>query len=221
MRNLFASERRCISNMSRMKWGHVVEPEPSVLREYYSEPVGRRGGRRFNCDFALEFVDRFEMWPESMATAASILPNALGAEVFLIVEKATLSPMALELVGGDAFSIKHYASLIDVVEAAIQQAMKLREVRRTGPPWRELVEFVSIEEAAFARLLVVGSDITFLYSPSVTTPVMRGQRFNFAQADDREIDCYLDGKECVCFDGWIRTESTTSERVLVSLPRNC
>ena len=61
-----------------------------------------------------------------------------------------------------------------------------------------------MRKAAFARLLVVGSDATFLYFAAKTPRVIRGQRLNLVQQDDREIDCYFDGEEFVCVDGWIR-----------------
>jgi hypothetical protein len=149
-----------------------------------------------------------------------VLPNALGAELFLVVEKATLSPTALELNGGGAFSIEHYTPYIDAVEAAIQEAIGSVGGQNVGLPQLDPSKVTSVTKAAFARVLVVGSDVTFLYCPSIATPAMRGQRFNLAQADDREIDCYVDGEECVCFDGWIRTDVTTGERVLVSLPEH-
>jgi len=220
MRRLFTSETRCISNMIRMKWGVCIESELSVLREYYSEAARQRTGHVFNCDFALEFVDRFVTWPDTMATAASILPNTLGAEVFLIVEKGTFNPMALELIGGEAFPVKHYASLIEVVEAAVQEAMESARRPETEYPWKELMEVISMQKAAFARLLVVGSDATFLYFPTDTTPLMRGQCLNLAQGDDREIHCYVDGHQIVCFDGWVRTHVTRTERMLVALPED-
>jgi hypothetical protein len=219
MRTLFVSERRCVSSLFRMKWNYQIHSAPLVLTETIAEPPNPRRRPWFNCDFILDFVDYRTFTSERSAAACSVLPNALGAELFLVVEKATLLPTALELNGGRAFSMKHYASYIDVVEAAIEGAMVSARGRNVGLPWNGLSQVVSIERAAFARVLVVGSDVTFLYCPNETTPVVRGQRFSLVQADDREIDCYAEGKDIICFDGWIRTEVASSERVLVSVPR--
>jgi len=148
-----------------------------------------------------------------------VLPNALGAELFLIVDKATLAPTALELNGGCAYSIKYYATLVGLVEESLREAVKLRKPRQTGRQWREVFQCIPIRHAAFARILVVGNDVTFLYFSEETTPVMRGRRVDLAQQDDREICFYIDGDEIVCFDGWVRVEITRTERTLVALPK--
>jgi len=188
-----------------MKWGGDVCRAPAILSESIAEPTNPRRKPWFNCDFILDFVDWRSLTSERSGAACSVLPNALGAELFLIVEKASLSPTALELNGGGAFGIAHYASYIGVVEAAIQEAIASRGGQGAGLPQIEWSHVTSVARAAFARVLVVGSDITFLFCPRVTRPVMRGECLGLAQANDREIDCYLDGQECVCFDGWIRT----------------
>jgi hypothetical protein len=218
MRALFASERRCILNLFQMKWGGEVSRAPVVLGETIAEPIRPKRKPWFNCDFILDFVDWRTARSERSAAACSVLPNALGAELFLIVDKATLSPTALELNGGGAFPIARYANYIGIVEAAIQEAIASPDGRETDLPQIKSSIITSVAAAAFARVLVVGDDITFLLCPEETKPVMRGQRFGLAQADDREVHCYVDGDECVCLDGWIKTEVTASERVLVSLP---
>jgi hypothetical protein len=202
--------------MSQAKWGVAVEPRP-IVREFCPEVPRRWVGQVFNQDFAIEFFDRLLAWPESAATAASILPNTLGAELFLTVEKGTLSPMVLELIGGDALRPKHFSGLIEDVDTAVRDAVRLNEHREHAAPGSRLIDCASMCNAAFVRLLVVGTDITFLYFPRTSVPAARGQCLNLVRRDNREIDCYVDGEECVCFDGWIRTELTTSERVLVSL----
>jgi hypothetical protein len=216
MRELFTSERRCVHNISRMKWGVSVEPGP-IIREFHPEPLGRESQQAFNSDFEIEFFDRLAAtWPEHMVAAASILPNAIGAEVFLTVEKQTLSPMIFQLIEGEAFRRKHFSHLIDEVEEAVRDSLGMSDAREHAA-WPQLIDCTGMRKAAFVRLMVVGTDVTFLYFPSSSVPAARGQRLKLVRGDDREIDCYVDGAECVCFDGWIRTDVTVSENVLVSL----
>jgi hypothetical protein len=218
MRALFASERRCVSNLFQMKWNGQIRSAPFVLTETTAEPTNPNKKPWFNGDFILDFIDWRALKSERSASACSVLPNALGAELFLVVEKDTLLPTALELNGGGAFSIKYYAKYIDYVEAAVCDTLSGLCNQVSGLTLKRLSQVTPITKAAFARVLVVGSDITFLYSPTDTIPVMRGQRFSLTQADDREIDCYADGEDIVCFDGWIRANVNQSERVLVAVP---
>ena len=81
-----------------------------------------------------------------------------------------------------------------------------------------LLRRLPVKRSACARVLVVGGDVCFLYFPSEPVPVMRGLRFDLTESDDRQIACYLDEDEIVCFDGWIRTEITRSDQVLVAQP---
>jgi hypothetical protein len=217
MRPLFTSEKRCVLNLFRAKWGRELLDMPTVVSETIAHAADAARTPWFNCDFILDFVDYRAFRSERSAAVCSVLPNALGAELFLIVEKATLVPTALELNGGGAFPIGHFAEYIHVVEATVHKALTSL---RTDVPQIRWPEAISIRKAASARVLVVGSDITFLYFTEDTTPAMRGQRVNLVERDDKEIRCYTDGDKVVCFDGWITTEVRVSERVLVSLPKH-
>jgi hypothetical protein len=147
-----------------------------------------------------------------------VLPNTFGAEVYLVVEKDVLAPMRLELIGGGAFPMKYYASYVDCVQAAIHETVRVRQRGRTPLPWHEIIELASMRRASFARLLVVGAHATFLYFATGMAPVMRGQRVSLVQRDDREIDCFVDGDEVVCLDGWVCTEVSPADTILVALP---
>jgi hypothetical protein len=217
MRPLFTSEKQCVSNLFESKWKGDVAPAPAVLSESIAEPAGQAERPWFNCDFILHFVDWGTVKSKRSAAVCSVLPNTIGAELFLIVEKATLSPTALELNGGSAFSIRYYGSYIDVAEAALRAAVERRGCRETALLRNELTGSIPIRMAAFARILVVGNDVTFLYFPSETRPVMRGKRVSLVRRDACEIDFYADGDEIVCFDGWVRVDVSATERVLVAL----
>ena len=230
MRNLFLSEKRCISNLMQQKWGTRLHSEPAVLREHSSEPLTASKAPNFNCDFVLDFVEDFTEWRDRDGTMNTALPNTFGADLYLFVETRTFSPLHFELMFGGAFSMKYYIPYIARVEAAVRDAVASQEgvgsARAPRSGWdsigkqsrRELLRRVAVRESASARVLVVGNDICFLYFPSDRTPVMRGSRFDLAESDDRQIACYLDGDEIVCFDGWVRTEVAGSDGVLIALP---
>ncbi len=218
MRALFASETRCISNLLQMQWKKQFHSAPEIVSEYITEPSGSSGKPLFNCDFTLEFVERPIPPLAHLVALASVLPRALGAELFLVVEKHTLSPLMLELIGGPAFPIEHYAPYVHVVEATIGRILGNHQQRRREWPFGNVVDAIPIRKAAFARVLVVGKDVTFLYFPHDTRPVMCGQRINLASSDSQHIDCYLDEGRVVCFDGWVRTNVVRGEHTLVALP---
>jgi len=216
VRALFASEQRSVSNLWQMLWGHDVPRAPTVVSEMIAGPSNPRKTPWFNCDFIFNFVDWRTFRAERSASACSVLPNALGAELFLIVEKATLAPTALELNGASAFPIGHYATWIAIVEAAIHRALDEPEKLRGKWPLGQMSKSVRIEAAAFARVLVVEGDVTFLYFPHDTTPLMRGKRICLVSRDDARIDCYVDDDTVICFDGWVRTSVTHTDATLVA-----
>lgn len=217
MRNLFLSEKRCVANLMQGKWGVGLRSEPIVVKERFSEPVRKEKGPKFNCDFVLDFVEDFLEVRERDGTMNTALPNTLGADVYLFVERPSLHPLHLELMFGEAFSIKFYSQYIARTEAAIREAV-LSQRLAAKLSQSALLQRLPVKKAACARVLVVGGDVCFLYFPSEAVPVMRGLRFDLAESDDRHIACYLDDEEIVCFDGWIKTDVTRSERVLVAQP---
>ncbi len=218
MRAIFASERCCISNMIGMKWKRPLTVEPTVLCEVNASPENHNANRQFNCDFSLDFVDRRAADYPHAATAVSVLPNTIGVELFLVVRKDTLAPMLLELIGGGALSIHHFERYLDKIDIGIRQALPSLEHFRGAGPMHESIN-TSIRSAAYVRLLVVGSDVTFLFFPKETTPTMRGKSLTLVQGDDRQIDCYIDGDGIVCFDGWMRGRHCRRPRLGTDSPR--
>ena len=124
MRTLFSSEKRCISNLFYMKWNGAIPSAPAIFEETIAEPANPATRPWFNCDFILDFVDYRTFASERSASACSVLPNALGAELFLVVEKATLSPTALELNGG-ALGVALHREQISLHEEEVGVALLL------------------------------------------------------------------------------------------------
>src|SRR5688572_14132294 len=124
MRTLFASEERCIRNLFHLRWQRDLRFTLDVITEIILEPATSEAKPWFNCDFILDFVDSRTFASDRASAVCSVLPNALGAELFLIVAKSTLRLTALELNGGTAFPIEDYQEYIDGVESAIESAME-------------------------------------------------------------------------------------------------
>lgn len=217
MRALFLSEKRCISNLMQEKWGTAIQSDPQVYREYLepSSAVARRPD--FNSDFVIDFVDDFTALPDWEGTMQTALPNTLGTDLYLFVQTSSFTPLRFEMMFGKAFSIDDFGKYIEHVESTVIDAVTcLSAVNRVFK--QTLLQQASIAKSRYARILVVGGDICFLYFPSEDMPVRRGEQFDLATDNDRRIACHLTGDEIVCFDGWIRTDVVVGDQTLVVQP---
>lgn len=225
LRDLFKSERRVIRNIALSGWGIDLDPSVGVVAQWYDcermEPV------HFNRDFRLEFDERDLGTIDGMSWMAAVLPNTLGAEVFLTVEKGTYKPLLLHLLGGEAFPMKYFATYIRNIETMLNHlAASQTKGRSAGSHGNEAIEAgkvlegrikeISIKESAYSRILVVGNDICFLVLPEATSPTMCGARHELIRSLECEVCCYLDGSKTVCLDGWITTQIPTSEYKLAA-----
>jgi hypothetical protein len=212
MRHLFLSEKRSIENIIQKEWNSSLRSDPLVVKEFHWDPFTTSKRHKFNSDFVLDFVENFIDIPTRAGAMHPALPNTLGAELYLYIDTRTFSPLHLELMSGSAFPISYYKQYVADIDAALRTAINLQpvEVIRSS--------FCAVSDAAYVRILVIRSDVCFLFFPRETEPVMRGSPKVIACGDDRAIDCYIDGDEVVCFDGWIRTNVVRGDQVLVALP---
>lgn len=201
MRELFLSEQRYIRNILLQNVGREWSPRPTVLSEYHAPP--RTGAKRpyFNADFVLRFVEP-AVWPEHKSFCARVLPNTLGAEVFLTVNAATGQPLMTELDSGEAFPLKYFRRFTDEVE---------RELAKLNAPMR-------FQASSYCRVFVVGSDICFLSFLDDILPSTRGNRLVLRDDGDASVISYVVGEQFVCVDGWMKTDVPSSDRFLVAEP---
>jgi hypothetical protein len=216
MRQIFCSERRCISNLIRHQWDAAgLTSDPTVFLEILAERSARTGNSGFNIDFRIDFVDWRSDRPEFSCTMSSIRPRTIGPEVYLAVETRTLAPMRLDLMFGDSFGLKDFKPYIELVESAVgrladsgHRADELQNSNQSDRQrWRacaSLAASTRISKCALSRVFVFGGDICFLYFPREAKPVMRGQAITLADDDEQQMVAYMDGDELVCVDGWIR-----------------
>lgn len=201
MRELFKSERRYIRNVLQ-QCGIAFDGPVDVVREHYY-PMSSTATKHFNIDFMLEFIAADEL-KDFKSHCASVLPNTLGAEVFVTIDVRSSRPLLTELISGEAFPIRYFKTYILAVEATLG---------------RSLLN-VNLGNCAFCRIFVVGNDICFLASPTDRIPAQRGQRSQLRTGEEESIDAYFEGNELVCVDGWIRTEVKQSEWKLVATPED-
>ena len=230
-RQLFESEKRTIRNIALKHLGRETAPADFVYFETYSAPAREGETEVFNSDFRLQFDERdlseIDFGRGTTGGMAPVLPNTLGAEVFLTVEKGTYRPLLLHLLGGEAFPMKYFATYVRHLEAMLNQlgnSQTKATLADSGP--NECIEAsgrlkgsireVSIKQSAYSRILVVGSDICFLVFPDATSPVMRGVRHTLARSPQCEVHCFVSGSEITCLDGWLSTEVPASEYKLAA-----
>lgn len=221
MREVFSSEAKCIQNVLA-SWSPAHNPglPTLVFEEFYSEPRARHRGPRFNTDFTLYFVPSTERPAERECFSSRILPNTIGADLFLVVDRESFRPLVLDLIAGEAFAMKYYHEYVARIEAALSLVVAdgSRDVRaaarsvlqRTGGK-ECFLSAACLKSSAYCRILVVGGDACFLFFPTIKEPEMRGTRYTLLHSDGCRVDCYVDGSEIVCFDGWVQVKVVESE----------
>lgn len=202
MRTIFVSEERCIRNILRTRLGVEWQGTLSVVAEYCVPPDKQSRGPIFNRDFVLYFVD-----PDGIenfcSRCAHVLPNTLGSEVFVTVDRKTHEPLMAELLSGAAFPLRYFKRYVAEVE---------NELARLGM-------HISIRKCVECRIFVIADEICFLCflaeefrSVDITPKLLR----NDAEAC---IGIYRKNQQLLCIDGWLKTVATQSDRYLIAEPR--
>jgi len=248
MRELFISEHEYLSSLIYQETKKTMCKNFKVIREAYSEPgvlqrCFLRGKDRnkpipikptrqhFNCNFELDFKE-WGRHTERRGIVMSLLPNTLGCELIVSLDKDGVSPMHMELLGGEAFSIKYYKRYINEIEEKIDSL--LRAKNQWFPSSEQFSQAtahdilsdtdlstarVPLKKMKYLRIFILRDKIYFLSFKSMTKPAHFGTRYSILNEDDERIDCCFDGKELVCLDGWIKTvPAAPSDRYLLAEP---
>lgn len=226
LRDLFESECRVIRNVALDGWGAEPARPAGVHREWHDCTTDSTV--QFNRDFELRLDERDIRVIDGMSWMASVVPNTLGAEVFLTVEKGTYRPLVLQLLGGAAFGIRQFTRYVRHVERLLQRlANSAFDATATetdcsdrNDAYKELVSSaarVSFENCAYARILVVGSDICFLVFPKSAIPVAHGRRNILMRSSRCEMHCFANDSDITCLDGWLSIDVLTKECKLAAL----
>lgn len=157
MRPILKSECRMVANMVREIWACELRRPDTVYREWYTPSGGISQPRQFNASFSIEFVEEVVGKQPIEVGMSTILPDAVGAEVFLTVDKQTHSPMMLEMLGGEAFEIKYFEEYVGIVESVLYDTVRAAP----SSAWQQalchlkrgtgLDDTITLREAAFSR----------------------------------------------------------------------
>lgn len=202
VRELFISEYRYIENILS-KWTDVKRSMiGSVILENHC-PVHGESRIAFNNDYSLQFASADKLVElKAVAFSAPVLPNTLGADVFLLVDEDTSQVLETELLGGQSFQMHYFKEHIEKIEEYLSRLSCPLKLRRTK----------------YCRIFVIENDICFLAFPNDALPVVRGDKKLLSATEDSTIACAMDGDELVYVDGWIRTHVPASEWKLEAVP---
>ena len=209
MRRLFASEAELLRQMMsvRVDGGQALLEEVAVVEESHALKGLAPRMRAFNVGFLLAFVEGGPAaLPEPLETRVlQALPHAIGAELFLTLDSKSKQPLLLHLLGGEAFTRRHFAPYIQRAQVAVSGAVPEHSA-------------IQLHRARYCRILVVGDRICFLAADNVPpAPIGVAER---VETESMQIDLYRRDGKTVCIDGWVQFEPPApSEWRLVAVPR--
>jgi len=179
-----------------------------VFGEYHDSE--RRGVPHsvFNPGFLFRFYDRhvFQHPPRTKAMMMEVLPQAIGAEIFLCIDPETRRPLDLNMPGGGAFTRRNFSAYI---ESACQTASRVMSARA-----------VSLFSAArYCRIVIVGDRLTVLASDE-TPPKRQIPTRRIEIPDHLLLDICEHNSKVVSIDGWVKVEVPgKSDWRLAALPK--
>lgn len=223
MRELFLAEQKTLTLMAHKAWGIEFAALPSVLTELTEETGSSDAGNTLICDYVLEFVERPLPEGKFLTACEPILPNVVGADVFLTVEKATHRPLILETMNVSALSLDDLSPWIREFRRFLKTLFPASSVKghpQLAPAFHTFIandaendasSFNWIRELSLASLAVLADNICFsLFAEgqlhSIPVP---GERLTVPGRFD--VQCYSEGSHIVLLSGWVRTESAKGE----------
>lgn len=224
MRDTFLSENRIIEVVAACHKIPITLPA-MVYREFYYESLVEKDNRSFNVDFRLQLscedLSRIDFENGCSGGALAVLPNTLGAEIFLTTDKTSGKPLILELMGGGAFPSRYFNQYLQQIESTIRRLVEKPAIamRFPGVSVRDFSESVRPDKTQYSRVFIVGQDICFLFFPLDGQPTIRGDRCALVNTEEMQIDCFIEGSKITCIDGWMKTEVADSEYKLVAIPQ--
>ena len=202
MRRPFISERRIVENISTSKWGRI-EHDFLVHYEFYNKLKSR--GSNFNTGFHLRLYPDDELPSPFACWGSPITPQCISEIVALTVREGTCEPLRIETVG-ETEAVPHWCfeSNIASVHVALENAVgQLRRIRR-----KQVADAIAgfaedVLGAPFVRIFEIGGDTCFLICSNHSKPVMPTQSPILLESEGGRIECYFDGPNIVCLDGWL------------------
>ena len=212
MRTLFISEQRAINNV-------FPGPSPSggdyVIDEWLLQSSANE--KSFNGDFVLrcqpELPARFK------SIAKPILPNTVGAELFITRDVESNCLYQAELMGGPAFPYRYYAPFVKLMERRVLCGKErlARHIHADASQAEHLLSKLSrVRGSLFARIMLVGDDLTFLLFATNPRPLPGCSSIQIAESLEGETNVLKQGAAFVGLDGWMKCPVAPSEWQLVA-----
>lgn len=199
MRPLFLFEQKTINAVLEPALGLNVPLPSDVVFEWYDAPT--LDHPQFNRDFCVGFTQRSTM-QSTRSYCSAILPNTIGSDVFLTVERETNRPLMLEQMFGAAFSISYFRKYVEEIEYVLKQGSA------------EIFQDFSVARCRMAHVLVVNSIVCFLLCPHDATPRYSGERRIVVDAPSGHIDYAAADGRIAYIDGWLSTSVEENNRRL-------
>jgi hypothetical protein len=141
----------------------------------------------FNADFAIWFVDTFPLEAKLKSHVLPVMPNTLGAELFVVFDENQV-PILVRLIGGDNFPVIDFANTIKDVHKILSEARAL-------PSFNE----------SFVRIVDLGSVVSFLVAtgPLVEFMYISPSRMSSSLYD---LDVRRLGTNSYMLDGYVLRE---------------
>ena len=233
MNDLFCSEKQCVLDLLHKIKIDGANIAMDIESKMYAKPR-RPGLCMFNCDF-LYFFKRKTDSPVSQFNISgigeAILPQTMGVEVYVCVEKDTQYLISFDLVGGEGFSIKYYKKYISKIESSIDAVIaKMTSFHPSKEQYTNDALDAKLQVEVFAdyrkplakcrylRVFVIDGIIYFLAFPKDEIPEQRGTSYCLIENELARVDCGFDSEGIVYLDGWLKTErQDKTDRYLVSL----
>jgi hypothetical protein len=143
--------------------------------------------------------------------ARSVLPNTIGADVFVTVDKDSLAPLVVTMQQGAAFPIRYFRNYVAEVESLLRT-----QCRHSAVAARASIG--SLDASGYCRILVVGNEITFLVYPQSNEPVNTGSIITLHEAENAGVQAVIDSNSIVAIDGWLKTATRESDYKLWAVP---
>jgi hypothetical protein len=140
-----------------------------------------------------------------MTFAQPVMPHVLGSEIFVTVDKESLSPLVVTMMEGAAFPIEDFAQYVDEVNELLQKTSQFGD-RGTS------IERLQLNDTAYCRVLVIGDEITFLAFCESQYPTGFAKAIELhSKVDSHQVIDLFEQEKLIAVDGWMKTTPVQSD----------
>lgn len=215
---IFEFERRAVRNTIAARpvpWDGIV-PE-----ECKTQGLGGRVSS-FNEDYMVLFVDQETLAQGHKSAVASLLPDVVGADVFVTTDPVTKKIVLINLLGGEVFPPRQYRQYLSKLAVALAGLECPLDVEvplypglslATPVSWRKLITWPVVY-----AWVIHGELCFFLGERQVWAARDAGaQRLDLRFEDDSHFVAHIDSGRIAAIEGWMRVPVFESEWKLMAV----